>query len=93
MISSPIRRNISDSTVNTASEASSSIDMEAVMYGNNDIAMEDDALGGDFHREYLSIRLDPDVLVCPIPSTYVELYENFRFTERLIFQRKTVQLS
>ncbi len=29
-------------------------------------------LGGDFHREYLSIRLDPDVLVCPIPSTYVE---------------------
>ena len=32
-----------------------------------------DALGGDFHREYLSIRLDPDVLVCPIPSTYVEM--------------------
>ena len=24
---------------------------------------------------------------------YVELYENFRFTERLVFQRKTVQLS
>ena len=33
-----------------------------------------DALGGDFHREYLSIRLDPDVLVCPIPSTYVEMH-------------------
>jgi len=49
MISSPIRRNISDSTVNTASEASSSIDMEAVMYGNNDIAMEDDALIEDNH--------------------------------------------
>jgi hypothetical protein len=32
------------------------------------------ALGGDFHREYLSIRLDPDVLVCPIPSTYVEMH-------------------
>jgi len=32
-----------------------------------------DALGGDFHREYLSIRLDPDVSVCLIPSTYVEM--------------------
>ena len=28
-------------------------------------------LGGDFHRDYLSIRMDPDVWVCPIPSTYV----------------------
>ena len=25
----------------------------------------------DFHREYLLILLDPDVVVCPIPSTYV----------------------
>ena len=28
----------------------------------------------DFHREYLLIRLDPDVVVCPIPSTYVEMH-------------------
>ena len=28
----------------------------------------------DFHREYLLIRLDPDVVVCPIPSTYVGMY-------------------
>jgi hypothetical protein len=33
-----------------------------------------DALSGDFHREYLSIWLDSDVLVCPIPSTYVETH-------------------
>ena len=28
----------------------------------------------DFHREYLLIQLDPDVVVCPIPSTYVEMH-------------------
>ena len=30
-----------------------------------------DDLGGDFHRDYLSIQMDPDVLVCLIPSRYV----------------------
>lgn len=42
VISSPIRRNVSDSTVDTSSEASSLVDMEAVMYGNNDSTMEDE---------------------------------------------------
>jgi hypothetical protein len=30
-----------------------------------------DDLVGDFHRDYLLIRMDPDVPVCPIPNTYV----------------------
>ena len=30
-----------------------------------------DDLDGDFHKDYLSIQKDPDVSVCPIPSTYV----------------------
>ncbi len=31
-----------------------------------------DALVEDCHQEYLSNRMDHDVVVCPIPSTYVE---------------------
>jgi hypothetical protein len=30
-----------------------------------------DDLGEDFHRDYLSIQMDPDILVCLIPSMYV----------------------
>ncbi len=36
-----------------------------------EMSLHYDDLGGDFHRDYLSIQMDPDVLVCPIPSTYV----------------------
>jgi hypothetical protein len=31
-----------------------------------------DVLVEDCHREYLSNRMDHDVAVCPIPSTYIE---------------------
>jgi hypothetical protein len=31
-----------------------------------------DALVEDCHQEYLSNRMDHDVVVCPIPGTYVE---------------------
>ena len=34
-----------------------------------------DALVGDSQREYLMIRQDHDVAVCPIPGTYVELQD------------------
>ncbi len=30
-----------------------------------------DDLSGDFHRDHLLIQMDPDVLLCPIPSTHV----------------------
>jgi hypothetical protein len=30
-----------------------------------------DDLGGDFRRDYLSIQMDPNVSVCPIPSMYI----------------------